>query len=205
MTTTPFPNTYISRLVAAMASKSCSVCYKPTTTVLVASNNADFFYICENHLKDKSFAEPIQPKEYQLLIKEKLELETDLRGVNKKASSVKPYSWNKVISNFSWESAQLEQQKDNNDKNTKDTEQKDSSQKENGSYEELVKESNDLDKKLAKLNESIASFKFKNYKLNPSVYKMRLNSHLQAQVRLRRQQEVQTPGFFPQAPTHLLT
>ncbi len=36
--------------------KACSVCYKPTTTVLATINIADFVYTCPGHLIDPGFA-----------------------------------------------------------------------------------------------------------------------------------------------------
>ncbi|KAK1997197.1 DUF1742-domain-containing protein [Colletotrichum falcatum] len=48
-----FANIYTHRKVAETAAKGCDVCYRATSSVLVASENKDFFYVCPSHLKDK--------------------------------------------------------------------------------------------------------------------------------------------------------
>lgn len=37
--------------------KSCVICYKPTSAVLITLNQKDWFYVCDIHLKDKHFAQ----------------------------------------------------------------------------------------------------------------------------------------------------
>lgn len=212
MSSAPFPNTYTSRLVASSNSKACSICYKPTTTVLVSSNNADFFYICSSHLKDKAFAEPIHLEDYTALKKELNELESQIRSMTKRAESIKPYSWNKVMNNLGWSNSYEEEDKETSikagtqkDGSPDKVETSEVSNAQKKSYDELIKETKELRKKLTQVNESIASFKFKNFKLDTNVYRMRINSVLQAQNRLKRQKEVQNPGFFPLAPSHELS
>lgn len=71
-----FANIYTHRKVADTASKPCEICYRPSTSVMVAPenkvchpemsmcisiliSNQDFFYVCASHLKDKGFCNPI--------------------------------------------------------------------------------------------------------------------------------------------------
>lgn len=54
-----FLNIYTHRKVAATAAKSCEICFKPSTSVLLASGNKDFFYVCDIHLTDKGFCKPL--------------------------------------------------------------------------------------------------------------------------------------------------
>ncbi|POS84308.1 hypothetical protein EPUL_004522, partial [Erysiphe pulchra] len=54
-----FPNIYTHRKVAETAAKSCEICCKPSTSVLLASGHKDFFYVCTIHLKDKKFCKPL--------------------------------------------------------------------------------------------------------------------------------------------------
>jgi len=49
-------NLYHRRLVAESAAKSCWICYKPSSTVLITPDQDDYFYICPGHLKDAKFA-----------------------------------------------------------------------------------------------------------------------------------------------------
>ncbi|KAG0673869.1 hypothetical protein C6P42_002507 [Pichia californica] len=60
MTTTeqkaPFLNLYQVKHVADTACKACVLCYKPTNTVLITTDKKDWFYVCNIHLKDKTYA-----------------------------------------------------------------------------------------------------------------------------------------------------
>lgn len=191
MSAPPFPNEYLLRLVADSDSKACTVCYKPTTSVLVASNQGDFFYICPAHLKDGSFSSPIHPESYAKLLTEEKELEKKVVVANETAEANKPYSWNKIMTSMGWKSTKTTEEA------SKDAETKTKEK----TYEALLAELIELKKQLATLKESIANFKFKNYKLNGDIYKMRINNHIQARVKAKRQQEMQDPSFFPSAPT----
>lgn len=192
----PFPNEYLSRLVGDSDSKACTVCYKPTTTVLLASNKADFFYICPFHLKDDSFGTPIHPESYTKLLLERQALEKKMEAADRKAELNKPYSWNKIMNTIGWSKDDKKDDKDDNKDDKKDE------KKSIDSYKALVAEATVLKNELSTLNETIANFKFKNYKLNKDIYRMRVNGLLQAKAKARRQQEMQNPSFFPSAPSN---
>lgn len=213
----PFPNSYVCRKVAAADSRACAVCYKPTVTVLVAENGADFFYVCESHLKDSAFAEPVHAEEYTAMHQERSQLETAIRAVDQKASMAKSYAWSKVMNVIGWDSGasrgrggdsqESEDGKDGADSKVTESDEKDAkvTSSKTTTYEDLVKERKDLARKVAQLNESIASFRFKKYKLDTDVYRIRLNTHIQAQTRAKRHKELHSSGFFPLAPSHELS
>lgn len=194
MSAPPFPNDYQLRLVAESHSKACLVCFKPTTSVLVAANSADFFYICPSHLNDETFSSAIHPESYTKLLGDKADLEKKIVAANEKADANKPYSWNKIMTSMGWK----------NEKNQDKEATTDESKAKEKTYEALLAEAADLKKQLATLNDAIATFKFKNYRLNADIYKMRINSHIQAKVRAKRQQEIQSGSIFPSAPTNSL-
>ncbi|GKT50796.1 UPF0590 protein [Colletotrichum spaethianum] len=77
-----FPNIYTHRKVAETAAKGCDVCYRATSSVLVASEKKDFFYVCPSHLKDKNFCSPIIDKE-AVEARKKKELEDEVERVKK--------------------------------------------------------------------------------------------------------------------------
>lgn len=195
MSAPPFPNDYLLRLVAESDSKACLICYKPTTSVLLAGNKGDFFYVCPGHLKDESFSRPIHPESYTKLLNEQKELEKKIVTANEVAEANKPYSWNKIMTSMGWKT----------DKKSEDTTKSAETQAKEKTYEALLAELNELKKQLATLKESITGFKFKNYKLSGDIYKMRINNHIQARVRAKRQQEMHNPSFFPSAPTNNLS
>merc|ERR1711964_649288 len=65
---------------ADTASKACEICYRPSTSVLVASENKDFFYVCPAHLKDKGFCNPIID-EAAIAAKKKKEMDAEIERV----------------------------------------------------------------------------------------------------------------------------
>ncbi|EHK99155.1 putative UPF0589 protein C32H8.01c [Glarea lozoyensis 74030] len=77
-----FQNVYTHRKVADTASKPCEICYKPTASVLVASENKDFFYVCPGHIKDRKFCTPIID-EAAVAAKKKKEMEAEVEKVKK--------------------------------------------------------------------------------------------------------------------------
>lgn len=81
----PFKNVYHVRKVGDSSSKACFVCYKPTNTVLVTSDGkSDFFYLCEGHLVDKSFASPQIDPEVEAAKEKKKALEKEIEELEKK-------------------------------------------------------------------------------------------------------------------------
>jgi len=76
-------NLYHLRRVAPTASKSCYVCYKPTSSCLITPNNQDFFYVCDGHLKDPGFASPIVSDEEKESNKKKDEMAKAIEEVKK--------------------------------------------------------------------------------------------------------------------------
>lgn len=53
----PHINHYRLRLVAPASEKPCSVCYRPTASVLMSKDSKDWFYVCAAHLQP-GFATP---------------------------------------------------------------------------------------------------------------------------------------------------
>ncbi|GEQ67440.1 hypothetical protein JCM33374_g1105 [Metschnikowia sp. JCM 33374] len=203
MSAAPFPNEYRCRLVAETDSRPCNICYKPTCTVLLASNKADHFYVCPLHLKDKSFASPIHPETYTTLVRDKTRLENEVREANSVADANRPYSWNKLMTNIGWsESAGSKEKNGPEDKNKGEEAKENSAKKNTNTYEEYVTRANNLKKELAGINSAISDFQFKQYVLAKDVYKMRINSTLQAKNRLPRQKPVHenTQIIFPSVP-----
>lgn len=196
----PFPNDYQLRLVANSDSKPCHVCYKPSTSVLLAANNADFFYICPAHLKDETFCSCVHSEAYTKLLNEKRELEKKVVDASEAAEAHKPYSWNRIVTSMGWSDKKEETNKDKKEDNK---EKKDEPQKAK-TYEALMTELDVLKRQLSAVKESIASFQFKRFTLHSDIYKMRINSYLQARARTRRQQEIHSDLFFPSAPSSAL-
>ncbi|KAI9042541.1 AAA-ATPase Vps4-associated 1 family protein [Aspergillus affinis] len=59
------PNIWHLRRVADTAARACSICHKPSSSVLITPDNKDFFYVCPVHLKDRNFCSPVVDAEEQ--------------------------------------------------------------------------------------------------------------------------------------------
>lgn len=181
----PFPNKYQVRLVGSSDSKPCIICFKPSTTVLLADGNGDFFYTCQQHLQDEQFANAIHPQEYIDLVNSQKELTFKKSQLEKDIELVKPYIWNKVT----------EYWKDNKKKDGKE---------EGSKYEKFKNELQEVIDDLEKKTKSILEFKFKQYKLNQDIYKNRLMNYQKKVYGQQRASNIQKDGFFPSAPSHNL-
>ncbi|OKL58994.1 hypothetical protein UA08_05687 [Talaromyces atroroseus] len=87
-------NVWHLRRVADTASKACTVCYKPSTSVLITpdnklrhyqstNNTKDFFYVCPIHLKDRGFCSPIVDEEQDAKMKRDEELAREIENVKR--------------------------------------------------------------------------------------------------------------------------
>ncbi|CAD1812694.1 AAA-ATPase Vps4-associated protein 1 family protein [Candida parapsilosis] len=206
----PFPNKYNARLVAQHDAKPCTICFKPATTVLLAENQADFFYTCVQHLTDEQFASPIKSEEYVGLQQQVDDLSRQVDKLKIDADAAKPYLWG--ISTY-WSkdtttstSKEKEREK-NKDKDKHDTKEKDSnsdSQRSNqqttNNYESLRKQLQSTQQELQTNQTKLTNFKFKQYILNHQVYANRLKRHQQKKYNKQRTELIHQPGFFPQLP-----
>ncbi|BFZ61784.1 hypothetical protein YB2330_002860 [Saitoella coloradoensis] len=82
MSTPPFTNRYHKRTAAN--DKSCFICKKFTTTVLITPDQADFFYACNGHLSDTGFATPVVDKEAEAKKAREAEIEKEVERLKKK-------------------------------------------------------------------------------------------------------------------------
>lgn len=199
MSTTPFPNEYQARLVKDSDAKACAVCYKPASTVLLATNNGDFFYVCPSHLADASFATAIQPQAYLDLAKEQTSLESKVATARSKAEKSKPYAWTSIMNAVGYSKAKPDKKEAS--PSQAESEGKQTSLNEKQSYEQICAELEGFKKDLQGVKDQIARFQFKKYSLNDDIYKMRVNSHNQGKLRAKRQQKMQDPSFFPSVPS----
>lgn len=210
----PFPNEYNLRIVGESDSKSCNVCFKPTTSVLLSSNKVDFFYVCPNHLKDESYAKPIYPDSYNSLIKEKIELQGDLSTLNADLKLVEPYVWNKLMSNIpgfkSKQSTANDKDNNNDDDGDKNKDsgkelEKSTSKSNKEKYEQLKQKIKENNKQLTDIDSKLVNFEFKKFKLNNDIYKIRINNLIQSKFKQKKAKEISTPGFFPSVPRNNLS
>ena len=190
-----FPNHYHARLVAEKDSKACTLCFKPTTTVLISQNKVDFFYVCPLHLKDEHFSTAIRPDEYKGLETKREELDKKIEDSRKRVERLRPYAWNFLSSMLGSKKGEgTEVDKDKGTEKDKD--------KEKETYETAKQDLRRLEGELNEINSGISNYKFKDYTLNKDIYRMRTQNYAQSKIRAKKQQEMHKPGFFPSAPQH---
>lgn len=174
-----FPNEYTARRVADASLRACKVCFKPTTTVLVSLNQADFFYTCAAHLKDASFSEPVKPQAYADLLQKRAELETRITLLTKQCAAAKPYLWSSVMTKVGLGEAEKPAEL----------------------YESLVGLLAAAKAELGGVNDEINSYTFKTHTLDKHMYQMRLNAHAQGKPRAPRPR---AQPAFPSVPLNPL-
>lgn len=195
-----FPNEYNVKQVAAGDSKSCVICYKPSSTVLLSSNKADFFYVCPVHLQDDHFAVPVKPENYESLLKLKTELGLKVETLERQLEENKPYIWSKLSTYVMPGSGGKK-----DDKNNKDDDKKDDTKdvKSSNKYESIQTELRTVKKDLADTNTLIENFKFKTYQLDQNIYRSRVQQQVKAKQNKVIAQKIQLdPTFFPSVPTN---
>lgn len=176
----PFPNIYHLRRVAETSSRACTVCYKPTSAVLVSEDGkADFFYICDAHLSDPSFATPqLDPKIEEAKHRQEA-MDAEIADLKKK-----------------WEEYQKKKAKESKDK--KKDEDKDVKKTER--EESPLKDLNSLESKKEE-DQKLISTKPRVFVLNRDIYNMRLGHWRSAQRSKQAQKMLQNPTLFPKVPT----
>lgn len=182
-------NLYHKRLVAASNAKSCTICYKSTTTVLATPDSRDFLYVCPSHLQTTAFAKPVdrspQPDD-----KKKEELDREIEAVKKeyeekqrKRSEKKKKKGKKV------------EEKDGKKIKDDDDDFEGDERKEQDERDQKIKE---LEGK--KAGESRADEGPRMFVLDRSIFQSRVNRLQQAQMAKRRQEQLRNPSFFPAVP-----
>lgn len=179
-----FPNLYHLRKVADSAAKSCAFCFKPATTVLItADGTSDFFYTCELHLKDEHFAKPVYDEEYLNALKQKNELDIQMKQLKLKWDEKNRYvSWDKFV-NYTKSFTK--------DKETKKGDDDDDDEKIKDEIKNINTKTTDFNKILNKQQRV--------YQLNQQIFKIRVNKKRQVKINKSMDQTIKS---FPTAPNN---
>lgn len=176
----PFPNIFHLRRVADTSSRACTVCFKPTSAVLVSEDGkADFFYICDAHLTDPSFATPqLDPKVEEAKRRQEA-MDVEIADLKKK-----------------WDEYQKKKAKKSKDKKDEDKDTKKAEKEEDSPLTDL----NSLESKKEE-DQKLISTKPRVFVLNRDIYNMRLGHWRSAQRSKQTQKMLQNPMIFPKVPT----
>ncbi|OAA71095.1 hypothetical protein LEL_09686 [Akanthomyces lecanii RCEF 1005] len=140
----PFPNVYNHRKVAEASAKSCDICYKLSTSVLITPDSKDFFYVCAVHLKDRYFCTPKIDEEAVKAKREK-ELEAEKEKVKKEYE----------------EKQRKKKEKEEKDKKDKDKDDKKKEEKKDDRDDDPVKKKDDEGDEEASKEEEPRTFELK--------------------------------------------
>ncbi|KAK1526796.1 hypothetical protein CPAR01_13324 [Colletotrichum paranaense] len=175
-----FSNIYTHRKVAETAAKGCDVCYRATSSVLVAPENKDFFYVCPSHLKDKNFCSPIIDKE-AVEAKKKKALEDEVARVKKEYEDKQKKKKEKEEKDKEKEKDKdKEKEKDKDDKKTEDEKKEDSNGTETPS--------------------PAAEEEPRVFALQKNFFGARLEKKRQMEIAKRNRERLQQPNLFPSVP-----
>ncbi|OIW25558.1 DUF1742-domain-containing protein [Coniochaeta ligniaria NRRL 30616] len=178
-----FPNKYTHRKVAETSSKSCEICFKLSTSVLITPDNKDFFYVCPSHLKDTGFCTPVIDQ-VALEAKKKKELEEEVERVKKE-----------------YEEKQRKK---------KEKEKKEASKSDDKGKEKVSKTDEDTKAEEKGATEAVKDTKSPELEEEPRVfelkrmfYQQRLDRKRQAEIAKRNRERLRDPSFFPSVPKGL--
>jgi len=195
----PFQNLYHKRIVAEVrpeesSAKPCYICYRQTSTVLITPDQADFFYTCPGHLKDRGFAVPVGPSA------EELEKERARKVVEAEVEE-KKRRWREKEEK---EKAKKEKEKTEKKDDEKEAEKKKEDEKD-GERKKDEEEKKD-DKKDEKKDETVvngtggAGGEPRVFTLQKKIFDMRVTRLRQQQMAKKNAERLRNPTVFPSVP-----
>ncbi|EFQ98751.1 hypothetical protein MGYG_01769 [Nannizzia gypsea CBS 118893] len=185
-------NRWHLRRVADTSAKSCLICYKPSTSVLVTPDSKDFFYICPIHLKDKSFCSPLIDEEEVAAKKRKEEIDREIEKVEKE-----------------YEEKQRKKKEKEKEKGKDQDKEKDGDKtedKKKADDEESKKDEKEKDDKIKSIQSAAGSGGASTddmpriYSLHKNFYQMRVDRLKAIEKSKRDRQRLQNPSTFPSVP-----
>ncbi|KAK0724619.1 VPS4-associated protein 1 [Lasiosphaeris hirsuta] len=179
-----FPNVYTHRKVAESSAKSCDICFKPSTSVLITPDNKDFFYVCPGHLKDPGFCTP-KIDQAAVEARKKRELEAEIARVKKEYEEKQKKKKEK----------EKEKQKE---KDKKDDKSKDKDKDKDSKTDDDEKKDDGASPAPEEEEEEPRVFELKS-----TFYEARRNKKRQAEIAKRNRERLQDPSFFPSVPKNL--
>ncbi|QKX56308.1 uncharacterized protein TRUGW13939_03409 [Talaromyces rugulosus] len=180
------PNVWHLRRVADTASKACTICYKPSTSVLITPDNKDFFYTCPAHLKDRSFCSPIVDAGEEAKKKKDEELAREIENVKREYEEKQKKKKEKKEKE---KKADDDKDKDKDDKTSEKDDDKKAEQEKNAKIEQLQKEAE------PKADDSPRIFA-----LHKNFYQMRINRIRSIDLAKRNAERLKNPASFPSVP-----
>ncbi|KAK0672154.1 VPS4-associated protein 1 [Cercophora samala] len=178
-----FSNEYTHRKVAETSAKSCEICYKPSSSVLITSDNKDWFYVCPSHLKDTGFCTP-KIDHAAIEARKKKELEDEIERVKKEYEEKQKKKKERA-----------EKKDDKEDKDKKDD--KDDAKKTDDKEKSAVTKKEETSVSPTEDEEPRV------FELKATFFQQRLFKKRQAEIAKRNRERLRDPNYFPSVPKNL--
>ncbi|KAL2022180.1 hypothetical protein VTK56DRAFT_6009 [Thermocarpiscus australiensis] len=183
-----FPNVYTHRKVAETSAKSCEICFKPSSSVLITPDNKDWFYVCPAHLKDPGFCTP-KIDQAAIEARKKRELEEEIDRVKKQYEERQKKKKEKKAD----EGGKKEEADDKTDKDGKPGDTKKTEDRAEPAGGGKV----DANPPVVEEEEPRV------FELKSMFYQQRLNRKRQAEIARRNRERMQDSNYFPSVPKNL--
>ncbi|KAL2270635.1 hypothetical protein VTJ83DRAFT_6 [Remersonia thermophila] len=182
-----FPNVYTHRKVAEAKAKSCDICYKLSSSVLITPDNKDWFYICPAHLKDTGFCTPFIDQAAVEARKER-ELREEIERVKKE---------------YEEKQKKKNEKPDKGDKDENDEKGDKKKEGEDQKQQQARDRSDTMNDESATSPAQEAEEEPRVFELKSAFYQLRLNKKRQAEIARRNRERLQDPNYFPSVPKSL--
>ncbi|KAJ5745393.1 hypothetical protein N7520_010575 [Penicillium odoratum] len=183
-------NVYHLRRVADTSAKSCLICYKPSTSVLITPDNKDFFYVCPAHLQDRHFCSPLVDAEGDAKRQKEEAMAKEIEKVKQEYEEKQKRKKEKAK-----ESSKDEKSADSKDKDKVDSDSKASDEKERDDKIDSIKNAG---------NETKTENGSRVFELHKTFYQMRIDRLRGIERAKRNQERLKNPSLFPSVPNREL-
>ncbi|PGH16455.1 hypothetical protein AJ79_01786 [Helicocarpus griseus UAMH5409] len=169
------------------AARSCDICYKPSSSVLITPDKKDFFYVCPVHLKDRGFCSPIIDEEEVAAKKRKEEMDKEIE---------------KVKQEYEEKMKRKKQKGKDKDKDKKDEEDTKDKKKDEDDDSKAEKEKDDKIKSIQNsgTEKQTTDDAPRIFALHKNFYQMRIDRLRNMEIAKRNRERMKDPGLFPSAP-----
>ncbi|KAK4107182.1 DUF1742-domain-containing protein [Canariomyces notabilis] len=189
-----FPNIYTHRKVAETSAKSCDICFKLSSSVLITPDSKDWFYVCPAHLKDPNFCTP-KIDQAAIEARKKKELEAEIERVKKEYEEKQKKKKAKAA-----DAAAGENNNTSDDKKVQDGKQ---SEGDKDKKQEDEKQQAEAQAKAASPSSPVEEEEPRIFELKRTFYQQRLNKKRQVEIAKRNRERMRDPNFFPSVPKSL--
>ncbi|KAH6632860.1 VPS4-associated protein 1 [Chaetomium tenue] len=183
-----FPNIYTHRKVAETKAKSCDICFKISSSVLITPDNKDWFYVCPAHLKDIGFCTP-KIDQAAIEARKKRELDEEVERVKKEYEEK--------------QKKKKEKDEKGNKKDDKKDDKKEDTKDGTGEDKQTTQDKTESAQEGATASPVDEEEEPRVFELKSAFYQQRVNRKRQAEIAKRNRERMRDPTFFPSVPKNL--